>query len=184
MQTVLASAVGVVVGLASSFLFWSWITWILRPKLHFAEEISHEVHQLPSGISLDRYSIRVSNAGRRPVVEPSIRATIKGRYPGKDRRAVWDVPVNSRGILQIGKGGHRTIFLRYEHISNFVKEALADEVLADVDGRRGDPLRRIMDCLEDCYLYLEVIGFDGLSGTRRYFSSKRFRVGDIVASGR
>lgn len=183
---------GVLIGVVANLVSWWILFYGIAPTLHFSAHVG-KTRRKPTeeDKSSYRYRIKVENAGRRAVidVEFMVRLRIKGLYSKTQWHVVY-IPLASDGRLtwriprilparRRGKRSSHTLWLWVNSADEFSKEAFYPEELRNKAKNKNLSLEEVLNLGSAATLEIEAFGYDGLSGARKIFLSKRYTTADI-----
>lgn len=175
---------GFLLGIFTNFVWWVVSTKLIVPKLVFSRYISKQPIENSLNKSGFKYRIKMINSTRRPIYDLEIRVIlrIKGLGTTKENASNYGIALdyegkdinkssifNSNKIIQLYL--NRThIFFSSDFIPNDIKEKYNSSTLK---------LEDLLNLGEKAYLTIHASGYDGFSGARKYYTSKKYSVHDI-----
>lgn len=182
MTLVFALIVGVLIGIATSFMAW----WVLfrrfTPRLLFSYDISKI--PAPGTNANSTYCIKFVNSGRGQIIDLEMVARLRIR--GVDSRApknwhIVELNISRNKIPKVKPGGDATILVYPLDLVEFQRMIFPDEI--QLDSPKSDlSLEGLLGLGTAAELRLMAFGYDGFSGARRYFESHDYNT-DSIKSG-
>lgn len=177
----LGAAASVPVSLLAAWAFWWFLTFKVVPSasagpLQRRDETDHLVDGTTRPMS--RYWILITNTGKRAFVEPKILITYMEtlRTPsGQDERTILDIPVSNTKIMNMAPGDDRRLELFTHQMSETAYRKLGPELAKMLQDRSPGAIERLLEepsrplgTVTHRTLLVEIVAYDGKSGTRRY----------------
>lgn len=180
METWMTILISIPLGALSSLIAWWILNYWIKPKIKFSEDISKTLID-----SISIYRFKFENCGKRKIVDNLLIAKL--RIKGIRYKSNWEViylPLDNDKIPIIRpiKGECRIIRevprleLGLIEIKNqkFLPEAIKEKIDNDTI-----TLEELMNLGSESELILYVTGYDEISGAKKTFESKPYKVGDI-----
>ncbi|MGW5295889.1 hypothetical protein [Streptomyces bacillaris] len=173
----LSSLLAVVTGIASSYLFWIWLTRGLAPRVAWSTSISKA--QLPGGPI--KYRVKIMNTGRRAAVD--FTAVCMLRLPdsgsnGNTKLATLrtlDVP-----LPRLAPGRSRVITIKTDGIDPLQVRGLPRPVQDCLNQDPPVPLEQLLARFPGAHLVMHLSAYDAKSGTRCHFTSQEYTTRSIT----
>lgn len=188
-QNVINQVIGFLVGVATNFVVWWFLLYGLSPEIKFSEVIS-KLKIKNSDPSKPKYSYRCKfiNSGRRDVIDVEImaRLTLKGigRFPKNWKH--YYIPLSSDGEksfriprMSPGYGYTRVMHLKINNAQWFKTDTFFPKEFREKATQKTLALEDLFALDPSAYISIHVFCYDGFSGSRRLFTSKRYMVVDI-----
>jgi hypothetical protein len=170
MDLVVAFVLGMAASLLASFAYWAYFRGLLIPRTEFSDEIVRSAAR-------DRaeYHVVVRNKSRRRgILEPRILCTYRATLDGASHLSVWNIPLSNQQVLRIAPGSNRIVSLQLHRMSNFALDAMPDNVARLIRDQREGALDALFALGANSRIMIEMIGYDELSGERKYLASSRY----------
>lgn len=171
----LSLLIGIPIGIFCSLAAWWVLFHIAVPKVEFAAQIRRIVDPANTG----KCSLRMTNIGRRPIVECTVYAEL--RLPGLD-------PANPARIWLIRLPLRHDVFaywppknFRYCTFMPYAPDARVAPFLTPGTEYSVDQLLQLRS---GASVRIVLIGNDGFSGSRRAVRSKEYFVSDVAPLAR
>ncbi|MGW1727793.1 hypothetical protein ACWCQK_33375 [Streptomyces sp. NPDC002306] len=172
-----SSSLAVVTGIASSYLFWIWLTKGLAPKVVWSSSISKA--RLPGGPV--KYRVKIMNAGRRAAVDFSAVCLLKLPDAGSNGNTklatlrTLDVP-----LPKLSPGRSRVITIKTDGIDPLQVRGLPAAVRECLNQDPPIPLEQLLARFPGAHLVLHLSAYDEKSGTRCHFTSQDYTTRSIT----
>lgn len=148
----------VAVGLLSSWLFFWWLNYGLKPRARVRSVTKTDVAEHSD------YSFVLENTGRRAMVEPRVVVTFKTHEPGR----ILNVPVSNTNILNLPPAGFRKLWLQLGEMSPKAYAILGPELTTKLKAGQVGALEELLSFGGGGSLHVELIANDAVSGARKY----------------
>lgn len=170
-------ALGAILGIGSSAIFWWVQSHYFVPKIVFCDEISKKRNPFTKHGWM--YRIKFVNLSRRRAIDVTTiaRVAIRGLHYNN---LYWiSIPTLPNHTPIIGRNGNNRIVrllisdilsVNLEFLPSHIKKAASSRILT---------LEHLLNLGTDAYLRLYVTAYDEFSGARKFYSSKLYRVHDI-----
>jgi len=181
-ELVISNAIGLILGLGTSFFSWWVIFHKVIPKIEFCPFISKIPRGKDGGFS---YRIKFKNTGKRAIIDLQCYARVVIDWEGtKKNWTVAYIPFNSSGdrkteLPKVGKGGSRILYFYLKNISTFYINHKYPEEFRKKAAENTLVLEDILSLGDKSEVKIYVAGYDEFSGARKVYESKYFLLGDI-----
>jgi hypothetical protein len=173
----LLTAIGLLGGLALSFLLWWVLARVMVPRVAFGTHIS----KLPDGDDRHvRYRVKIANVGRRDIIDLSVRVRLYMPASGSTSTNIVELPLNTDHLFILRPKDVRIFNLNLGEVES---RFLANHEAALLKQRCDQSLERILNDHCRSFLLVQLLAYDGWSGARRYYRSERYRR-DSIRPGR
>ena len=184
LEFVLGQVSGFVLGLAGSFLSWWVLVHRIVPRIAFASFISKTEYDRTTGRK--SYRIKIRNAGSRDLIDGAVVAviSIKGLRPElPETRIAYRLPLNLSGDTSLSLPVLRARSTRVFRIPLETSRDIGQSAYIPADLRRrckkGELELEALMRLGDSRIRIFVAGSDSISGARKVFQSRDYRIDDI-----
>ena len=177
----LGALISVPVSLLAAWAFWWFLTFKVIPSASAGPlQRRDELQTLPDGTprTVSRYWIVITNSGKRAFVEPKILITYKESLltpSGRTEPTILDIPVSNTKIMNLEPGDERRLELFTHLMSETAYRKLGPELSSLLQDRQPGAIERLLDetrrplgTVTDRTLLVEIVAYDGKSGSRRY----------------
>jgi hypothetical protein len=178
---VTTNLLGLAVGVLASFLTW-WVLfhWFV-PKVEFSAFISKIPRAGGSGYS---YRIKLMNTGRRSILGVEVHARLWVDWKGSGNWLGIYLPFSGEGekkydIPILKRGGDRVLSFFINAVHSFQTNVAYPEDFRRKAALRVVSMEDVLGLGENAYVQVFVSGYDGFSGARRVFESRKFHTSDI-----
>jgi hypothetical protein len=191
---------GIAIGVAGTAVVWVFKTYVVKPRLHMSPQISRKDDQ-----GTPAWRVKIGNYSWLPAIDMSVRAVLRASIPGSGTTVIA-VGLSSESIDFLpGRtlrkpGRHRLIYLDPAGLSPLAVGRLPEDLQSKIRHPEDPPGPiRLEDLLSlsangtPATLTVSAFCFNGLSGTRKYFSrsyagsaavqSRPFRKGSLELAG-
>lgn len=185
LESVLRIVIPLLGGIALSTLFWYCITHLIVPKVAFSEQITKRFTMDGKPV----YELRLANASRRRAIVDlyiSVLVITTGlkMFPGSRGTTTIVLPVShyAHSILHLRpRKGFRVIRLDLDETFRAADEYHRRTFALDkYDPAGKNALEYLLSQGENGSLVVEMLAYDGWSGSRKYFQSPSYRTQSIV----
>ena len=176
-EVAVSSSLAVVTGIASSYLFWIWLTKGLAPKIAWSSSISKA--RLPGGPI--KYRVKIMNEGRRAAVDFTAVCLLKLPDAGSNGNTklatlrTLDVP-----LPRLAPGKARVITIKTDGIDPLQVRGLPSAVRECLNQDPPIPLEQLLARFPGAHFVLHLSAYDEKSGTRCHFTSKDYTTRSIT----
>lgn len=181
-ELIISNAIGLVLGLGTSFFSWWVLFHKIVPKIEFCPYISKIPRGKDGGFS---YRIKFKNTGKRAIIDVQCTARLVVDWEGtKKNWTVAYIPLNSSGdrkteLPKVGKGGSRVLYFYLKDITTFKISHKYPDEFREKASENTITLEDILALGEKSEIKIYVTGYDEFSGSKKVFESKYFSVSDI-----
>lgn len=181
-ELMIANTIGLVLGVAASFLAWWIIFHQIVPKIEFSEGISSSPRR--SDPSRRSYRIKFANTGRRAIIGMEVFARLSIKWEAGKNWSAYYIPLNSAGdrkyeLPRLDRGRNRILTLWLNRSEVFRTNKRFSEALRNKAEAKELELEDLLSQGEIARLQLFVSGYDEFSGARRVFASPKFELENI-----
>ena len=180
METWITLLLSVPIGAISSLIAWWILNYCIKPEIRFSEDIS-KINENSKAF----YRFKFENCGKRNIFDSELVAKL--RIKGLKYSTNWEViylPLDNNRIPVIKSINKSDKKLRevprielglidskhFRFLSKSIKMKILDDSIT---------LEELMKLGNDSELILYVTGFDEISGARKTFESKAYKISDI-----
>ncbi len=183
--------VGIPFGVIASIIGWFVLNAYFTPRIEFSRKIARRKN--------GNYEVKVRNLSRfRDVVDLQVGATVRLVRPEERQLHLWDIRVSNEKIRSLPRKriisredprrprstGYRRLVLDLQSLSSFARSFLEKydpAVLEMIDKQQPTALEALLRLgkAHSSFLRFEALGFDSLTGVRRYFESAPMRSDDV-----
>jgi hypothetical protein len=195
-MNVWAVITGIAIGVAGTAVVWVFKTYVLKPRLRMSERISRREEQ-----GATTWRIKLGNYSWLPATDLSIHAVLRATgVDGSPATTVLAVGLSSESVdvlprrAQAKSGRHRLVYLDPASLTPFGVRRLPEALQRKVrDPENAGPieLEDLLQLGSKASLTVTAFCFNGLSGTRKWFSrtytsdditTQRFRRGALACT--
>jgi hypothetical protein len=168
------SVVGLLFGIIASFIVWWLVTRVVVPKIRFSESIAD--YSLPGKHRI--WLCQFENTGRRQCIDLEIvvRLAIKG-FEGTEDIAYHTYSTNASRVPRLKPGERRKVRLfdtrECIRFLDVPSPTIRDTI------QKQPRLNSVLVLGQDAWIVVHVFCHDGFSGSRKVYSSQKYRVGNI-----
>lgn len=177
---------GIAIGVAGTAVVWVVKTYVLKPRLAMSDQISRREEQ-----ETTTWRIKLGNYSWLPATDLSIHAVLRATgVDGSPATTVIAVGLSSESIdvlprRAMGKPGrHRLVYLDPANLTSFGVRRLPETLqrkVQDPDCEGPILLEDLLRLGSKASLTVTAFCFNGLSGTRKWFS-QTYTIGDVTES--
>jgi hypothetical protein len=177
---------GIAIGVAGTAVVWVFKTYVLKPRLDMSEQISRREER-----GTTTWRIKLGNYSWLPATDLSIHAVLRAAgIGGSAATTVLAVGLSSESIDVLprrarGKSGlHRLVYLDPANLTPFGVQRLPEALQRKVqDPAHAGPieLEELLRLGSKASLTVTAFCFNGLSGTRKWFS-RTYTINDITTN--
>jgi hypothetical protein len=165
-------AIGFLLGLLSSFLFWLFTNRWLVPKIRWSPQISCIEDAELQGVTKCR--VKIMNVGRRAAVDFSatclLRVPNAGTYGNTKmiQLRTLDVP-----LPYLAPGRSRVMSIKTTGLDPVLTSLMSKKVAVLLNANPPTSLRELLTLIPEAEIEIHLTAYDEVSGTRRNFRPKQ-----------
>lgn len=181
-ELLLANIIGLVLGIAASFIAWWIVFHQIVPKIEFSDGISSTPRR--SDPSRRSYRVKFANTGRRAIIGMEVFARLSIKWEEGKNWSGYYIPLNSAGdrkyeLPRLDRSKNRILTLWLNRSDVFRTNVRFPEALRKKAEEKQLTLEDLLSQGDVARLQLFVSGYDEFSGARKVFASPRFELEDI-----
>ena len=181
---IISTVIGIPVGVLCSLAAWGILFYVIVPKITFSPFIS-KINTKEAKSSFE-YRIAFQNTGKRGVVDAEIYAKLRiyGLKPDFPRNSeFYSIPLEFDKIPKIipqKDGSKHIIRLDVAKIDELTSRIVPHQGILSNFEENSNLLEDLLSLGTKAYLQIYVFGYDAVSGTRKVFESKQYRLNDVL----
>lgn len=178
---------GFLLGIFTNFIWWVVSAKLIVPKVVFSRYISKQPIENSLNKSGFKYRIKIVNSTRRPIYDLEIRVIlkIKGLGTTDGNTSNYSIALDYEG-KDISKSlifeSNKIIQLYINRTQNILT---SDFIPTEIKEKYNVSALKLEDLLKlgkEAYLIIHASGYDGFSGARKFYNSKKYFVHDIYGA--